>query len=154
MFYLLFCWMSLCWVSFCWMSWHPLNTLAYNSKEEITAEKSLLYWVSVSFMTTAELKMESLVQCYLTFFWLKLVLDSGPEQRESKMTVLCPLIIIILISLIIIYYIIIKLLIMENHPSWNGKWNSWSNVIKHFSSSPTAGHNKLAHLPVPCFSSG
>ncbi len=32
------------------------------------------------------------------FFWLKRVLDQGPEQRESKMTVLCPLIIIILIS--------------------------------------------------------
>jgi hypothetical protein len=44
------------------------------------------------------------------FFWFKRVLDRGPEQRESKMTVLCPLIIIILISYIIIYYIIIKLL--------------------------------------------
>ncbi len=43
------------------------------------------------------------------FFWLKQVLDRGPEQRESKLTVLCPLIIIILISYIIIYYIIIKL---------------------------------------------
>jgi hypothetical protein len=30
--------------------------------------------------------------------WFKQVLDWGPEQRESKMTVLCPLIIIILIS--------------------------------------------------------
>jgi len=41
------------------------------------------------------------------------------------MTVLCLLIIIILISYIIIYYIIIKLLIMENHPSRNRKWNSY-----------------------------
>ncbi len=40
------------------------------------------------------------------FFWLKRVLDRGPEHRESKMTGLCPLIIIILISQIIIYYII------------------------------------------------
>ncbi len=32
------------------------------------------------------------------FFWLKQVLDRGPEHRESKMTVLCPLIIIILSS--------------------------------------------------------
>ncbi len=55
---------------------------------------------------------------------LKWVLDWGPEQRESKMTVLCPLIIIILINKIIIYYIIIRLLIMENHPRQNWKWNS------------------------------
>ncbi len=74
-------------------------------------------------------------ECFL-FFLFKRVLDQGPEQRESKMTVLCPLIIIILISYIIIYYIIIyyiiiyyiiiyyiiiKLLIMENHPSRNQK---------------------------------
>ncbi len=32
------------------------------------------------------------------FFWLKRVLDRGPEHRESKMTVLCPLIILIWIS--------------------------------------------------------
>jgi hypothetical protein len=51
------------------------------------------------------------------FFWFKQVLDRGPEQRESKLTVLCLLIIIKLISYITIYYIIIKLLIMENHPS-------------------------------------
>ena len=37
------------------------------------------------------------------FFWCKRVLDLGPEQRESKLTVLCLLIIIILISYIIIY---------------------------------------------------
>jgi hypothetical protein len=42
----------------------------------------------------------------VVFFWFKRVLDWGPEQRESKMTVLCPLIITILISYIIIYYII------------------------------------------------
>jgi len=47
------------------------------------------------------------------------VLDRGPEQRESNLTVLCPPIIIISIS-----YIIIKLLIMENHPTWDQKWNS------------------------------
>ncbi len=33
-----------------------------------------------------------------TFFWFKRVLDQGSEQKESKLTVLCPLIIIILIS--------------------------------------------------------
>ncbi len=44
-------------------------------------------------------------------FWFKQVLDRGPEQRESKMTVLCPLIIIIFISYIIIYYIIIIIII-------------------------------------------
>ncbi len=59
----------------------------------------------------------------LSFFWFKQVLDRGPEQRESKLTVLCLLIIIILIIKIIIYYIIIKLLIMENHPSRNQKRN-------------------------------
>ncbi len=58
------------------------------------------------------------------FFWFKWVLDRGPEQRESKMTVFCLLIIIILISKITIYYIVIKLLIMENHPSRNQKLNS------------------------------
>ncbi len=63
------------------------------------------------------------------FFWLKRVLDWGPEHRESKMTVLCPLIIIILTSYIIIYYIIIKLLIMENHPSWNRKWSPEMTVV-------------------------
>ncbi len=47
-------------------------------------------------------------KCNLWFFWLKQVLDRGPEQRESKLTVLCTLIIIILISYIIIYYIIIN----------------------------------------------
>jgi hypothetical protein len=52
------------------------------------------------------------------FFWFKWVLDRDPEQRESKLTVLCLLIIIILISYII-YYIIIKLLIMESHLSRN-----------------------------------
>ncbi len=57
-------------------------------------------------------------------FWFMRVLDRGPEQRESILTVLCPLIIIIFINYIIIFYIIIKLLIMENHPSQNRKWNS------------------------------
>jgi hypothetical protein len=62
---------------------------------------------------------------FKSFFWLKWDLDQGPEQRESKPTVLCPLIIIILISCIIIYYIIIiKSLILENHPSRNRKRNS------------------------------
>jgi hypothetical protein len=42
------------------------------------------------------------------YFWFKRVLDRGPEQRESKLTVLCLLIIIILISYIVIYYIIIN----------------------------------------------
>ncbi len=58
------------------------------------------------------------------FFWFKQLLDWGQEQRESKMTVLCLLITIILISYMIIHYIIIKLLIMDNHPSQNRKWNS------------------------------
>jgi hypothetical protein len=62
----------------------------------------------------------------------KRVLDQGPEQRESNLTVLCLLIIIILISYIIIYYIIIKLLIMENHSSRNWKPNSgW--FVEHLS---------------------
>ncbi len=74
------------------------------------------------------------------FFLFKRVLDQGPEQRESKLTVLFPLIIIILISYIFLYYIIIKLLIMENHPSWNRKgtpfsmkkyWN-WFNLSVNF----------------------
>jgi hypothetical protein len=34
----------------------------------------------------------------LYYFLFKWVLDRGPEQSESKMTVLCPPIIIILIS--------------------------------------------------------
>ncbi len=46
-------------------------------------------------------------------FGFKRVLDWGPEQRESKLIVLSPLIIIILISYIIIYYIIIKLIIIN-----------------------------------------
>jgi hypothetical protein len=50
-------------------------------------------------------------------FWFMRVLDRGPEQRKSNLTVLCVLINIILISYIIINYIIINLLIMENHPS-------------------------------------
>ncbi len=39
-----------------------------------------------------------IVQATTWFFWLKRVLDRGPKHRESKMTVLCQLIIIILIS--------------------------------------------------------
>jgi hypothetical protein len=66
------------------------------------------------------------------FFWFNWVLDQGPEQRESKLTVLYQLFIIILISYIIIYYIIIKLLIMENHPSQNRKWNSTSRNLRTF----------------------
>ncbi len=45
--------------------------------------------------------------------------DEAQGQRESEKTVLYLQIIIILIS-----YIIIKLLIIENHPSQNWKWNS------------------------------
>jgi hypothetical protein len=63
---------------------------------------------------------------------LCLFLDRGPERRESKLTVLCPMIIIILISYIIIYYIIIKLLIMENHPSQNRKRNSLQQLFIFF----------------------
>ncbi len=63
------------------------------------------------------------------FFGFKRVLDRGPEQRESKLTVLCPLIIMILISYIIILYIIIILLFMENHPSQNRKWNSQEDCL-------------------------
>ncbi len=37
-------------------------------------------------------------------FCFKWFLDQGPEQRVSKMTVLCPLITILLISYIIYYY--------------------------------------------------
>jgi hypothetical protein len=39
-----------------------------------------------------------IVQATRCFFWLKRVLDRGPKYRESKMTVLCQLIIIILVS--------------------------------------------------------
>ncbi len=53
--------------------------------------------------------LKYLQQTMCVLFWLKRVLDRGPEHRESKMTVLCPLIIIILI--------------MENHPSQNWKQN-------------------------------
>jgi hypothetical protein len=51
----------------------------------------------------------------------------GPEQRESEKTVLYLQIVIILIS-----YIIIKLLIIENHPSWNRKQNSIFNCCLFF----------------------
>jgi hypothetical protein len=64
------------------------------------------------------------------FFWFKQVLGRGPEQRESKLTVLCPLIIILLIDYII-YYIIIELLIMENPPSRNWKQNFTWFVLNH-----------------------
>jgi hypothetical protein len=65
----------------------------------------------------------------VVFLWFKWVPDQGPEQRESNLTVLCPLIIIILISFIVIYYIVIKLLIMQNHPSRNRKRNSMIIVL-------------------------
>ncbi len=61
------------------------------------------------------------------FFWFKRVLHWGPEQRESKLSVLCLLINLMLISYMIIYYIIIKFLIMENHPHWNRKQNLPNN---------------------------
>ncbi len=69
-------------------------------------------------------------KCFYLFKW---GLGRGPEQRESKMTVLCLLINIILICYIIIYYIIIKLLIMENHPSQKRKWNSLTKMFFFFS---------------------
>ncbi len=53
---------------------------------------------------------------------VKQVLERGPEQRESKMTVLCLLITTILISYII-YYIIIELLnylLWKNIPAETG----------------------------------
>jgi hypothetical protein len=50
-----------------------------------------------------DLKFEASIKIF--FFWFKRIPESGPEQRESDMTVLCLLIIIILIC-----YIIIKLL--------------------------------------------
>ncbi len=61
-----------------------------------------------------------LITAFLVF-WFKRILDRGPEQRESKLTVLCQVIIIILISYVILYYFIIKLLIMQSHPSRNRK---------------------------------
>jgi hypothetical protein len=57
-------------------------------------------------------------------FFVKWVPGRGPEQRESVKTVLYLQIIIILIS-----YIIIKLLINENHPCRNWKWNSHSFIL-------------------------
>ncbi len=67
--------------------------------------------------------------------WFKRVLDRRPEQRESKMTVLCPLITKILISYIITYYIIIILLIMENHPIQNWKRNSKNHCFSNWDKS-------------------
>ncbi len=55
---------------------------------------------------------------YYCCFLVKRILGRGPGQRESEKTVLYLHIIVILIT-----YIIIKLLIMENHPSRNQKWN-------------------------------
>ncbi len=71
------------------------------------------------------------------FFWFKRVLDWGPEQIESKLTVLSPLIIIVLISYIIIYNIVIKLLIMENHPSQNRKQKELQVIFVYFWSRST-----------------
>jgi hypothetical protein len=86
----------------------------------------------------------------IVIFLVEQVLGRGPEQRESKETVLCPLVIIILISYIIIYHIIIKLLIMENHPSWNQKWNSVKlvkiiNLRKHLVIVRMARFSSLSH---------
>jgi hypothetical protein len=50
-----------------------------------------------TFLYRQDLKAEK-AKIIVIFFYLKRVLDRGPEHRESKMTVLCPLIIIILIS--------------------------------------------------------
>ncbi len=72
-----------------------------------------------NFQVPTEINLVRYSQNVFFFFWFKRVLDCGPEQRESKLTVLCLLIIIILIS-----YIIIELLTMENHPSQNWKQNS------------------------------
>jgi hypothetical protein len=44
------------------------------------------------------MKKSFIVNVFVWFFWLKRVLDRGPEHRESKINVLCLLIIIILIS--------------------------------------------------------
>ncbi len=60
--------------------------------------------------------MFSVYRVYI--FLVKRVPGWGPEQRETEKTVLYLQNIIIFIS-----YVIIKLLIMENHPSWNWKWN-------------------------------
>ncbi len=80
------------------------------------------------------------------FFWFKQVLDQGPEQRESKLTILCPLIIAILISYIIIYYIIIKLLIIEDHPQPKPEMElSIYLLLLNLTINPTA-HSKLATL--------
>ncbi len=66
----------------------------------------------------------------LKFFLFKRVLDRGPEQRESKLTVLCPLIYTVLVSYIMIYYIIIKLLdylLQRTIPAETG-----NGTLKHF----------------------
>ncbi len=78
--------------------------------------KERLSWVYTFWLE----RFEKTSYAFIVFFWFKRVLDWGPEQRESNLTVLSPLIIIILIS----YITIIKLLIMENHPSRNQKRNS------------------------------
>jgi hypothetical protein len=102
--------------------------------QEINSPKMATFWGATIFLHShlnkqfqSKIIMGILrVQRWLVIyvFWFMRVLDRGPGQRESKLTVLCPLIIIIFISYIIIFYIIIKLLIMENHPSQNRKWNS------------------------------
>jgi hypothetical protein len=58
-----------------------------------------------------------MIKVLITVFLVKRVPGQGLEQKEPDKAVLCPLIIIILIT-----YIIFKFLIMENHPSQNGKW--------------------------------
>jgi hypothetical protein len=74
-------------------------------------------------MLSLKLARACTINVFSGCYWFKRVLHRGPEQRESKLTVLCLLIIVILISYIILYYIIIKLLITENHPSGNQKQN-------------------------------
>jgi hypothetical protein len=113
--------------------WCPLSSI---KMQETCCPIGQICWVSSVWPDWA--KFGHLATFYLNmatvrniFFWFKQVLDRGPEQRESKLTVLCPLIIRILISYIIIYYIIFKLLIMENHPSQNWKRNFTWFVLNH-----------------------
>ncbi len=57
---------------------------------------------------------------------MSMVPGQGPEQRESEKTTLSAN-----YYLVILLYIIIKLLIMENHPSLNRKWND-THQFQHF----------------------
>jgi hypothetical protein len=101
--------MSYCQKSACFTSVKPfkhikIQNLLKTSKYEILIDfdcvNHLLGTTTSHFYNNIHFSLAiKLNLCFLQeFFCLKRVLDQGPEHRESKMTVLCLLIIIILIS--------------------------------------------------------